>query len=85
MSFAIDDFVALQNGGLPDSLSQMTLARAARTEEQSVLALADEAAGSQIEDQTAIHFRIGVSKSGLFAPALEQPIGTARECVRYQA
>lgn len=81
MGFTIDDLMALQNRGLPDGLSQMTLACAARTEEQDVLAPANEAAGGEIEDQAAIHFRIegeveavespvGIPKARLLAPGV---------------
>lgn len=36
MGFAVEDAIALQNGGLADGLCQMALARAARSEEKSV-------------------------------------------------
>lgn len=85
--------MALQNGGLAYSLSPMTLARTARTGEQSVLAFANKGACSQIENKTAIHFRIegkveavessvGIAKGRLLAPPFEQPIGTAGKFIR---
>jgi hypothetical protein len=70
----------------------MTLARAAGPEEQRVFALADEAAGGQIEDQTAIHLRIegevevversvGVAKAGLLAAAFQQAVAAPRQFI----
>ena len=41
----IQDAIALLDGGLPDGLSQMALAGAARAEEERILAPADERAG----------------------------------------
>jgi|SRR5271155_1267258 len=65
-------------------------------EKQRVLALVDEGTGGQIEDQTAIHLGIeaevevverpvGIAESGLFATTFQQPVGSARKLVRYQA
>ena len=56
--FAVQHAIALLDGGLADGLGQVALARAAGTEKQCVFPLADEGAGGQIEDQTAIHLRI---------------------------
>jgi hypothetical protein len=54
---AVEHAVALLNGGLPDGLSQMALARAARAEEERILAAGDESAGGQVEDETAVDLR----------------------------
>src|SRR5205823_4963662 len=64
--------------------------------EQRVFTFADERGSGQIEDQTAIHFRIegevevverpvGIAEAGLFAAALQQPVAAACELVRDQA
>ena len=56
---------------------------------------ADERAGGQIEHQAAIHFRIeaevevverafGIAESGLFAAAVQQPVGAACQFVGNQ-
>jgi len=85
VGFAIEDTIALQNGGLSDGLSQMTLARAARPEKQRVFPLANEGACGQIEDQAAVHLRVegeveaversvGVPKAGLFAATFEPAV-----------
>ena len=82
MSLAVEHAVVLLDGGLPDGLSQMALARAARAEEERILAPADEGAGGQVEDETAIDLRVesevevvegfvGITEAGLFAPQLE--------------
>jgi hypothetical protein len=82
VSFAIQHFIALLDGTLADSLRQVAFAGPAGAEKQRVFALVDEPAGSQIEHQTAIHFRIeseveavecavGVAKASLFAAALQ--------------
>ena len=95
MGFSIHHAVALLNGGLPNGLSQMTLAGAARAEKQSVFPLADESAGSQIEDQTAIHFRVEIEvelvesllrvpELGQFAPPLEQSLAASAQLVADQ-
>src|SRR6266849_6264890 len=74
----------------------MAFASAAGTEKQGIFALAYEGSGVQVEDQTAIHFGIkskvevverliGVSKTSLLAPALQQAVRAARQFVRDQA
>jgi hypothetical protein len=63
----------------------MTFARTTWAEEKSVLAFADEATGSQIEDNAPVHLRIEgeveaverslrVAKAGLLAPAFQQAV-----------
>ena len=80
--FAIQHFVALLDGALADGLRQVALAGSAGAEKQCIFALVDEGGGGQVEDQTAIHFRIegeveviessvGIAKGGLFPAALE--------------
>jgi hypothetical protein len=54
----VEHAVALLDGGLSDGLSQMTLARAARAEKERVLPPADERAGGQVEDETAVDLRV---------------------------
>src|SRR4051812_20897767 len=96
MGFAIQHFAALLNRSLSDGLRQVALSRSSGTEKQSVLAFVDEGAGGEVEDQAAIHLgiecevevverAIGIAESCLFATAFEQPIGAARQFIRYQA
>ena len=54
VGFAVDDAVALLDRGAADGLSQMTLARTGRADQQSVLALGDEAGGGELEDEGAV-------------------------------
>src|SRR5437868_12419214 len=74
----------------------MTFSGAASTEKKCIVALADEATSSQIEDQAAVHFRIEgevevverlvrIAKVRLLAPAFQQPITPAGEFIRHQA
>ena len=67
---------------LPDGLCQMALPRTSWAKKECVVPPGDKAAGCQIEDQTAVHFRIEgeieiiesfvrIAKSGLLAPAFE--------------
>jgi hypothetical protein len=74
--------MSLQDGGVADGLSQVTLARAAGAEKQRVFSFGDESASRQIEHQTAVHLGIesevevieravGVAEAGLFAAALQ--------------
>src|SRR5277367_717881 len=92
MRFAIQHFVALLNGSLTDSLCQMTFSRSAWAKEECIFAFVDKAAGSQIEDQAAIHFRIegeveviespvGIAKAGLLAATLQEPVGAASQFI----
>src|SRR5438034_11540901 len=79
MRFAIHHAIALQDGGLADSLRQVALARAAGAEKQRIFPLGKERARGQVKDQAAIHLRIEgevevvqrlvhVAERGLFAP-----------------
>src|ERR1700689_3117578 len=85
MGFPVHHPVVLLNGGLTDGLGQVALSRAAWAEKQGVFPLANERAGGQIEDQTAIHFGVEieiklveglmrVAELSLLAPTLEQTI-----------
>src|SRR5436305_310677 len=96
MRLTVKHAIALQDGGLADRLCQMAFARSSRTEKQSIISLADEAAGRQIENQAAVHLGIegeieivecpaGVAEAGLFAPALQQSVAASRQFVRYEA
>ena len=49
--FAVEDAVALLDRGAADRLREVALARARRPEEERVLALGDEAAGGEFEDE----------------------------------
>ena len=71
----------------------MAFARAARPEKQRIFALGDEDTSGEVEHQAAVHLRverevevvkraIGIAEGGLFAAALQQSIGAAREFVR---
>jgi|ERR1017187_820861 hypothetical protein len=74
----------------------MRLTRATGPEEQSVFPFADESAGSQVENQTAIHLRIEgevevvqgllwVAEGSLFTPPFEQSLAAPGQLVRDQA
>jgi hypothetical protein len=58
MSFPVQHSVTLQDGGMAHSLGQVALARSTWAEKEAVFPLADEGAGSQIEDQAAIHLGV---------------------------
>jgi hypothetical protein len=73
----------------------VTFARASGAEEQGIFAPSDECGGGQIENQTAIHFRIegevevverpvGVAEPGLFAAPVQQTVGASREFIGNQ-
>jgi len=77
-------------------IGQVALARATRSKKQCVFAFADEGAGGQVVDQTAIHLRIEVevevierlmriAEGGLLAPSFQQAVATPRELVGDQA
>ena len=82
MSLAVEDTVALLDGGLADGLGQVTFAGARWTENEGILVASDEGAGGQIENQAAVHFGIegevkavqgfvGITELGLLAPAFQ--------------
>ena len=88
VGFAVDDAVALLDRGAADGLSQVALPRAGRADEQSVLALGDEAGGGELEDEgtvdllvegevEAVERAFGVAEARLLVPSGEQP-GPAR-------
>jgi hypothetical protein len=96
VGFAIEHTVALLNGRLADGLGQVALARATRSKEQCVFALADESASSQVVDQTAIHLGIEVEvevierllripEGGLLAPPFQQAVAAPAQLVGDQA
>src|SRR5437764_10131466 len=82
MRLAVEDTVALLDGGLTDGLSQVAFAGARWTENEGILVANDEGAGGQIENQAAVHFGIegevkavqgfvGITELGLLAPAFQ--------------
>ena len=85
VGFAVDDAVALLDRGAADGLSQVALPRAGRADEQSVLALGDEAGGGELEDEgtvdllvegevEAVERAFGVAEARLLVPSGEQPV-----------
>ena len=96
MSLAVEDTVALLDGGLADGLGQVTFAGARWTENEGILVASDEGAGGQIENQAAVHFGIegevkavqgfvGITELSLLAPAFQQPVTTAGQLIADQA
>ena len=57
---AVEDAVALADGGAADGLGEVALAGAGRAEKQGVLVLRDKAAGGQLEDDLPIHLLIEI-------------------------
>src|SRR5262249_24769966 len=93
VSLSIQHPVALRDDRLTDCLRDMALARAWRTQQQSILAPGNERTGSQIEHSAAIHFLVEaevkvveslmrIAEAGLFSSALKQPIASPAEFVR---
>ena len=89
---AIEDAVALQDGGAADRLREMTLAGARWPEKEDVLALQDEAGGGQVVDERAVHLlveieiegverAIGIAKARLLDAAGDQPVLPADQLV----
>src|SRR5579859_1992064 len=96
MGFAVEDAIALLDRGLSDGLRQVAFAGAAGTEKQRVFPLSDEGAGSQVEDQAAIHLRVKtkveiiqsslrVAEGGLFSSPLQQTVAAPSQFVSNQA
>src|SRR3954447_16983812 len=96
MRLPIYHAIVLLDGSLADGLSQMTFPRSAWTQEKCVFPLADESTSSQIEYQAAIHLRVEgevevvqslvrITKSGLFAPAVQESLAAAGKLVAHQA
>ena len=54
VGLAVDDAVALLDGGAADGLGDVTLARAGRADQQDVFALVDEARGGEFEDEGTV-------------------------------
>ena len=90
--FAVDDAVALLDGGPSDGLGEMALARTGRTDQECVFALGDEPRGGELEDEGAVDLlvegeveaverAVGVAKPRLLVPPGEQPVLAALELV----
>ena len=93
VGLAVEDAIALLDGGEADGLGEMALAGAGRAEEEHVLALVDEAAVGELEDETAVHLLVevevegverlvAVAEAGVLDAALEQPVAAARRARR---
>ena len=65
MGFAVDDPMALQNGGAADRLGQMALAGARWPKEKDVLALLNETGGGQLVDQRPVHLLVEIQIKGV--------------------
>ena len=89
---AVEDAVALLDGGVADRLGEMALAGAGRAEEERVFALRDEAAGGELEDEGPVELLVeveiegveglvGVAEAGVGPPAGEEPILAADELI----
>src|SRR5215472_16646163 len=92
MRLAVPHAVALLDGRLADGLRQMTLARAAGAEKESIFPLGNEGARGQVEDQTAVDLGIEgeieivqrllrVAEGGLLAPPLQQALAATGELI----
>jgi len=57
---AIEDAVALLDGGTADGLREVALARTGRTQEEDVFSLRDEAGGRELIDEGAVHLLVEV-------------------------
>src|SRR2546427_8889558 len=88
MGFAVQHAMALLDERAAEGLGEMTLARAGRAKEDDVLALGEEAAGGEREDEVAVHLLVegeveaveglvGVAKLGLLESAGEAAVGGA--------
>ena len=76
MGFAVQDAVALMDGGQADGLCQMALAGAGRAEKQRVFAPIDEVPGGEFEDQPAVQLLVEVeveAVEGLCGVAKAEP------------
>ena len=65
MRLAIHHAVALQDGGAPDRVREVTLAGAGRPEEEDVVALGDEARGGELVDERPIHLLVEIKVKGV--------------------
>ena len=88
--FAVEDAIALLDGGASDRLGKVTLAGTPLADQQDVLALGDEACGGELKDQCAVDLlvegevetverAVGVSESGLLVSSGEQAVLAALE------
>jgi hypothetical protein len=88
----VEDAMALLDDGDADRLGQVTLPRAGPAEEEPVLALGDEAARGELEDEGAIHLLVeveiegieglaGVAEARLLEPAFQEPVLALEELV----
>ena len=82
VGLAVEHAIALLDGRLADGLGQVAFAGAGRSKKQSIFMAGNEGAGSQIEDQAAIHLLVevevevvesllGVTELRLLAAALQ--------------
>jgi hypothetical protein len=62
---AVQDAVALLDGGVSDRLRDVALAGAGRPEEERVLVLHDEAGGGELEDERAVHLLVEIEVEGV--------------------
>src|SRR5439155_17929164 len=92
MGLAVSDGISLLDGGTADGLGEMALTRPRWSEEEHVLALADEARGGQLVDQGAAHLlveievetvegAVRIAEAGLLGAALEESVLSAQELV----
>ncbi len=83
--FAVDDAIALLDGGPADGLREVALAGAGRAEEERVFAPLDKSRGGEIVDQRAVHLlveieikrvegTVGVPKAGLLVPTRKEAV-----------
>ena len=93
--FAVDDAIALLDGGASDGLREVALAGAGWAEKERILPLGDEARGGELVDERAIHLlveieikiverAIGIAKARQLVPALEQPVLSAVQFVGHE-
>lgn len=84
----LEDFVALQNDGLPNRLCQVTLPRATWSHKQGIFSLSDECGSREVKHETAVHLRveaevkviqalIRVAEACLLATTFQQPVRAA--------
>ena len=85
VGFAIDDAIALLDGGAANRLGEMAFAGARRPEEERVFALLDEARGGELVDEHAIHLlveieikaierAVGIAEAGELVAARQEPV-----------
>lgn len=65
VGLAVEDLVALLDGGVADALREVALACAGRPEEEGVLVLRDEVAGGEVEDKAPVELAVEVKVEGV--------------------